>query len=495
MQGHAVYFADAAEDTECCLAGENLVVLDPEWLAQAAGFVIEDKPTIKASGILLHQRLAQIWKKDAQRKCPGYPRNLHGYLLWLLWRCDVAYRQGAETSLVPQHILRNRPDDLQWTPVVAAPQGQRKAILICRIPHTPPVGIVPALTAAVHALRRRQALPESDKLDRNWRDGFFLDTELRGTGYVELVDRDLRMEVRGAYPANLLDLVMRTLNEIVQLRWPRLEMDLRVPCLGRTKADKPCPGSHRKSYLEERRGKRVECEDCRGAEVDPMLDGFDAQTDDVLRRLSELKTGQHYLVAAAHAIFKALDPENQEAERAPTMLTILPDKGGWLSGLANKHVRVTCWCEHPDGPHPGSMIGGGEPPDYLLEVPRGWLVKVAPYITWASTLLKAFVPLAGTVYGQTFGKEAGMDLKDQIALLNDAARALPAGKLETGPAAGAWGVRPEKDALVHIHDFLLEKIKPAARWGGLRPVRTKSGDILWLCKEHADIQQPAVLEI
>jgi len=47
VQGHAVFFADAAGQSASGLADEkNLVVLDPEWLAKAVGFVLEDKPTM-----------------------------------------------------------------------------------------------------------------------------------------------------------------------------------------------------------------------------------------------------------------------------------------------------------------------------------------------------------------------------------------------------------------------------------------------------------------
>ncbi len=82
--------------------------------------------------------------------------------------------------------------------------------------------------------------------------------------------------------------------------------------------------------------------------------------------------------------------------------------------------------------------------------------------------------------------------------MNDVAKALPSGKLEVGTKAvmeEMWRTRPEAVALRHVHDFLLEKLPPGKRWGDLRPVRARSGDILWLCKEHAAIQQPPVQEI
>ncbi|MEK7950212.1 COR domain-containing protein [Luteolibacter soli] len=490
VQGQAVYFADAADEADACLEGENLLVLKPEWLAKAVGHVIEDKPTIAKSGILDHTRLKAIWKKDAKRKCDGYPAKLHGYLLWLMWKFDIAYKRDERTSLIPQHIVRDRPDDLYWTP--AARSYEPQATLFCRVPHDPPIGLIPALTAAVHPLRRVRDPEASDALDRNWRDGFFLDTEHRGAAYVELLDRNLQIIVRDKYPANLLGLVLRTLEEIRQLRWPRLEMDHRVPCCGK-KEGKACTGTFRKSRLEEWRGRTVDCEECGRTDlpVDKMLQGYDPREEDLMEQLRQLKQGNQDLLATAHAIFKSLAPEIQEQGKAPNMFTILPDQGKWITRATHISLRITCWCEHPDGPHPAAGICSDEPPDYLLKMPKEWLLTVAPYLPWAATLLKAFIPMAGTVSGDL----PGMDCKTALDLMGDAAKVLPTSKpkLESKVLTGRMhGGRPEEVALRHIHDALLEQVKPAKRWGDLRPVQIKGGQVLWLCAQHAAIQQPPV---
>ena len=512
VQGHTVFFADATADAASGLtAAENLVVLDPEWLAKSVGFVLEDRITMEHSGILQHSRLAKIWRKDAHRHCPGYRKALHGYLLWLMWKFDIAYKQNEQMSLLPELIHRNRPDDLRWTP--ATPAREPEATLICRIPQDPPAGMIPALTAAVHPLRRVQnpedSAAPSDRLDRNWRDGFFLDTALRGTAFVELQDRDLRIMVRDKIPSDLSQRIERTLGEIVKMRWPRLAMDVRVPCIALVMG-KNCRGTFRKSRLEERRGAKVFCEEC-GLKVDAnkMLEGFDAHEEEVMRQLealnvgqSELLAGQRELMAASFRFFQqALDPGRRELERAPCMLTIIPDEAkSWqlLSKMTENRLRVTCWCEHPDGPHPGAMIGSDEPPDYVLKMPKDWLVKASPYISWAATLLKAFVPMAGTVVQQALGDSFSAELKDQIALMNDAAKAIPTGKLELTAKEEMETThrsRPEIVALRHIHDALLAQVSKAKQWGDLRPVPTKSGELLWLCAKHAAIQQPPVQQL
>ena len=108
--------------------------------------------------------------------------------------------------------------------------------------------------------------------------------------------------------------------------------------------------------------------------------------------------------------------------------------------------------------------------------------------------LKAFVPMGGSVAGML-----EMDgSKEAVTLMNDAAKALPSGKLEAGQRHDLDVMhrsRPEIVALSHIHDTLLAEIKPAKRWGELRPVHTKSGQVLWICEKDAAIQQPPIQKI
>lgn len=507
VQGHAVFFADAAGNGGAGVSGDdNLVVLDPEWLAKAVAMVLEDKPTLKSSGVLEHARLPEIWKQDNTRGCPGYDGCLCGYLLWMMWKFEIAYRMSEQTSLVPQLIQRNQPDDLRWTPATRSREPQ--AVLIGRIPHDPPPGLVALLTAAVHPLRRRQ--PPEDPLDRNWRNGFFLDTARRGTAFVELQDRDLRMTVRDNYPGNLLRMLRNTLDNAAKARWENLALDYCVPCPSR-KNDKACRGSFLLSYLEPRRGKMVSCQHCGNdeIEVDKLLDGYDLREEQIMEALRRLEAGQvdmmaeqHDLMALALRMYRdVLDPARGELERAPCMISILPDKAGrWdLLGKATKqYYRVTCWCEHPDGPHPGAEIGSGEAPDYRLEMPREWLVKAAPYVTWFALLAKTFLPLAGKVADEALGGRLDKTLKEELDYLGELVKTLPAGALEVGRRDElelGHRYRPEIVALRHLHDTLLARVSPEKRWGDLRPVRTRAHGVIWLCRRHAEIQDPPVPEI
>lgn len=438
---------------------------------------------------------------------------MRGYLLWLMWKFDIAYKQDGETSLLPEMIARTRPDDLLWHADTTAQGPEVRALCIFTSASTRkgmaiPNGLVPAFTAAVHPLRQARKPDDPDKLDRNWNSGFFLHTEHRGDAFVEQQDRELHFITRHTYPRLLFEQLQKTLDQLVPTRWPHARIDLRVLCRGTIDA-RPCPETFRTEWLETQRGNSVQCQECHGDfAADRLLDGFDPKEAEILNRLQQLRDGQtelldgqRELLAAAHAIFLTIDPENQERRRAPNLFTILPESGNWLQSLASNQVRVTCWCEHPDGPHPASPIDSNDSRDYVLSIPKDWVVKAAPYVSWAVMLLKAFTPLAGTVAGQALG-DAG-NLTGKIDLMKDMAKALPSGKLEVGEGrdfeiepGGKFSDsyrrsdKPELESLTRIHNLLLKQVAAADRWGGLRPVATKTGDILWLCREHADIQAP-----
>ncbi|MFT3786180.1 MAG: leucine-rich repeat domain-containing protein [Tepidisphaeraceae bacterium] len=492
VQGHAVFIADAASDTRAAMSGNNIVVLDPQWLAQAIAHVIEDKETIEGNGELVHARLKEIWKKNPKRGCVGYDPELHGYLLWLMKRFFIAYELTKDSSLVPELIATNRPDDVRWTPTTKA-YNHRQARLVYEFGHEPPIGIIPALTAAMHPERYRG---RTDNFNTNWKGGFFLSTELRGDAYVELVDRRLWIEVRDRYPNLLITLVNRTLCKIAAERFPQLVLEERVPCMG-VKDGKPCPRNHKSAFLETMRGKHVQCDECGSTTLDAnaMLDGFDAREHEFMQKLEGLADGQREMVASAHAIFTSLDPENLSRRGGPSMFTILPGATKWYKKATHESVGITCWCEHPNGPHPVTAIGSGEPPDYLLTMPRDWLKKVTPYMSWAAKLLRAF---SGVALHELTSAIDDKECKEQLKAMDAAAKSMMAGDFEPGSRRD-WPFihreRPEITALGHLHDFLKSQVPKEKPWGDLLPVQTNSGQLLWLCSKHRPIQQPEVKEI
>ena len=91
---------------------QDIVVLKPDWLTKAIGYVLEDRETVENNGELVHARLAHLWgnpKRDTQ-----YEPQHHPYFLRLLEKFDVSRRmEGGENSLVAQLVPAPRPK-LPW---------------------------------------------------------------------------------------------------------------------------------------------------------------------------------------------------------------------------------------------------------------------------------------------------------------------------------------------------------------------------------------------
>lgn len=503
VQGHVTYF-DEPEDS-ATRGDDNYVILRPEWLAKAVTFVLEDEPTRagKNPGVLAHRRLSEIWSADLRRDCPGYGPELHRYFLWLMWTFDIAYQQDDHTSLVPELIQRNRPDGLPWTPMDRN-FNDRQVTIICRISDgQPPVGLVPVMTAAVHPLRRiRDPFFDGDQLDRNWNQGFFLDTERRGTAFAELVDREFRFTVRHPYPADLAQQLRQILTRRIEERWPNLRHDFVVSCSSRV-GSKPCRGRFIYSWLKTREGMPVQCQECGNDTIkaDDLLDGFDASGEEARQLLRELKDGQSQILAVAMKLYRdMLDPEQHEVRRAPCMLTVVPEESNWLELMkraTQANVRIHCWCEHPDGPHRDVPLGSRQTVEAVIRGNKTWVADIAPYVAWTAGLLKAVIPVVGSVVKHASDGVFPKDAREDVALMSDIAKALPNVDFRRPkpPKSGAVDlVRPEIEALRRLHDVMEEQWSKDKRWGGLRPVLTKTGQILWLCEQHAAIQTPPVLE-
>lgn len=79
---------------------KDVVVLKLDWLTKAISYVLDDRSTADAEGILDHARLRIIWE-DRQ---DGYPAQYHPFFLCLMEKFDISYRIDGDDahSLVPQ---------------------------------------------------------------------------------------------------------------------------------------------------------------------------------------------------------------------------------------------------------------------------------------------------------------------------------------------------------------------------------------------------------
>jgi hypothetical protein len=124
----------------------DIVVLNPEWLTKAISYVLEDKATRQAGGIVDHARLRRIW----QDRADGYESRYHSYFLRLMEKFDISHRiEGDQTrSLVAQLVPLQCPP-LPWQSASRPPAGIRTLTLLCRMSESAP-GLIPWLTVRHH---------------------------------------------------------------------------------------------------------------------------------------------------------------------------------------------------------------------------------------------------------------------------------------------------------------------------------------------------------
>ena len=191
--GHIVYY-----DSEGL---RDFVVLKPEWLTKAIGYVLEDKPTREACGILDHRRLNAIWSEHGDPERETYASTYFPFFLRLMEQYDVSVRlQGEDASLVPQMVPYERPD-FSWQ----VDGGQLS--LVCQMEQNPP-GLIAWTTARNHRW----------STGHHWRNGLFLRHE---DGHEALLDfssrlhRRLSLTVRGEYPPNFMGLLRDGLEQLI----------------------------------------------------------------------------------------------------------------------------------------------------------------------------------------------------------------------------------------------------------------------------------------
>jgi internalin A len=263
---------------------KDVMILRPDWLAKAISYVLEDRVTEDAEGVLEHSRLSTIWgPRDGNE---GYPSRYHPYFLRLMEKFDISYRiPDEEASLVAQLVPYERPD-LPWdTPDEDA---RRRLILRCTLSES-----AEGLMAWFTVRNRRFAFGKPGK---QWRHGVFLHHErYECEGLFEALDdrgEQYGLEVRGPSPDAFFHVLRESLEDLIGRRWEGLRYALSVPCRGHLDGGATCLNVFAFETLELFRGRErrtIECQKCLNEfDIAELLTGFPQSHVPVDLRLQEL---------------------------------------------------------------------------------------------------------------------------------------------------------------------------------------------------------------
>lgn len=487
--GYIVFYGDDER-----LQGD--VVLQPEWLTKAIGFVLEDRKTQECEGVLADNRLEDVWLNHPFENEPRYDPTLYPFFLRLMEKYDVSYRlDEGNASLVAQHVPQVRPG-LPWLPEEEPKEDLRRLAMIYEMEDVPP-GLVPWMIVRTH-----QYAFEQNGHRLHWQKGMFLRNTRHGEAMLELRGREFHLYAEAVWPEYFMNILLEILKKLISDNWPGLEgrHSFNVPCLHKTDGQ-PCQGrfeiSALRQFLEEG-DKTYRCQTCRtNQKIVDLLFGFeDEEPRAQLQRIEEkIDLGfaelESRLANYVMAIMRAMA---NEAKDGPRLFDIQPVNGNWKRIFEEKY-QLRLWCEAEGNQHPVLDPDRGS---YEFEATREWVKQVAPYANFIAGLLKTLVPVIAPGVNLLYGEKTieKLGLGSQLDLMKEATKQLQGEMRISDPRDLRKGVlnEDERSGLLALHSLLRELDPQHARLG-LRRVPTYTGDYQWLCETHYNLVQPRIPEV
>ena len=533
--GHLIHY-------EHDLALRNVVVLKPDWLATAISFVLDDKHTRAAHGLVNMMRLSELWNDSTRAEEFRYPPEFHPVFLRLMERFDLSYRvagihdgESNPTSLIAQLVPDVRPSEPDLVRVwpLAVTNGDEQQVQICRIvdvqngQSATAEGLFYQLIVRLHKF----SLGRVNHVESvHWQRGLVLDDEYNGRALLENVGNDVRITVRAPYPQAFLSVLTHEVKWLVESFWQGLRCEVMVPCV------KPCgrntPGTglfEVEKLIESKRRRRPEypCPICnewqnidslllnapaiRPAPLDQViaqgfnqvlsrLDGVRVQLSqherDELKRFRALDQNDKRLLSQIEDAFTDLmQALTDEAKDGPRLFSLVPvnrkafNPKRWTS----EKFRLTLWCEHTRLPLPVLNKGTDDEKRgvYELELKREWVAKAAPFLKVLTGTLSLVLPVASSAVKLALDETAYKAIEEQLDFGQKTIEAVMGG----GEKVGGWldsgeesdlehgtGIRAEGSVLRELHALLREK-DPG--FGGLVRVQNKRQEFLWVHEQYA----------
>ena len=429
--GDIVYFSDAEGLSET-------MILNPEWLTKAIGYVLEDQQTNADAGVLAWNRLHEIWSSDRPDR-EDYPRDKHPFFLRLMEQFDISFRLGDSNSLVGQLVPAREPPEVEpWKDAAQSDDTPSKdLVIVCRLSADAP-GLIPWLIVRTHWYSQ----------NIHWQNGMLLNHAPHGEALIELVGRNLQITIRAAYPTYFADILKDTVDFLINNRWPGLNSRWAVPC-----SQKGCSGLLNLSVLKTRQQKKeteVSCPECgEDLVINDLLEAVPVAPDEI--EPDELLPTFRHESASHHSRFamalRFLRKPNQHPNAGESRyVTCLPtDSEQWM---------YRGWCQMPGCEHP---VTDWDPNSNCV------FITEHPPIRMAQTAIYPSIP--------------------KFALKHAAENRMK--KL----VAKYQGTMPEFDA----DEFDWDEVEPTGNFTihglflgfmDLCKVRAPDGEYLWVCDEH-----------
>ncbi len=475
------------------------VILKPEWLTKAIGFVLEDRATAASEGILPDKHLYEVWHDHQFKDEPRYTPDLYPFFLRLMEKYDVCYRlpDDRKASLVAQHVPQIRPE-LPWLPEDAPKENLRRIAMICAMEEDPP-GLVPWMIVRTHDYSIEQGAHHL-----HWQKGMFLDHGSHGQALLEKRDREFHVYAQAAWPEHFMNVIHSTLEKLIADNWPGMKDRYRfmVPC-PEVVDGQPCKGRFNihglRKFLTEG-DTHVRCQECScKLSIAELLLGFEERDMSVqLSEINEQLTQARKQIAGldsriADYFWATMNAIADEGKNGPRLFTFQERGVDFsLKQLFTRPLELQLWCEAEGCQHPVYDQG-----IYAIDKTRDWVTALAPYANFVLGVLKTVSPIAAPAINVAFGAKTTetWGIKDKLDLTKAILDKLPTVKVEHRSAKpNDVLTEPERSGILALHRLLTE-LDPTQSKLGLHRVTTYTGDYRWLCKHHYDAWQPNIPDV
>jgi hypothetical protein len=507
--GHLIHYE---HDPILC----DIVVLKPDWLATAISFVLDDKQTREAHGLVSFARLSELWNDPTKPIENRYPRELHPIFLRLMERFDLSYRvaglrDDSDTSLIAQLVPDIRPDPIRgWLDAVTS--GDTQQVQICKIvdaqngQSAAAEGLFYQLIVRLHKYSLGRAHYDDSV---HWQRGLVLDDDYNGRALMEHIGNDVKITMRAPYPERFLAMLTGEVKYLVESFWEGLNCEVMVPCIEPCGKNEPGTGLFPvEKLIESKRRNRPEypCPVCNEWQnIDSLLrnapaaarpislDELSAQFASIKDKLDSVDVNTRRILSQVDRNFDdLLRVLTDEAKEGPRLFSLVPvdrrnfDPRKWIRAK----FRLTLWCEHSRKPLP-ELNENKKKGVYEIELDREWFKKAAPYLKWVTGTLSLVLPVVTSGIKLNLDDPAYKAIEEEL----DFGKSVIDASLSEGTKIGEFigtadstslehgeSIRAQGATLRELHNILKAK-DPG--FGGLVRVMNKRQEFLWVHEKFA----------
>ncbi|MEM6429588.1 MAG: COR domain-containing protein [Deinococcota bacterium] len=520
---------------------KDIVILKPDWLAQAISLVLDDAETRQRGGLVPMSRLSTLWNNPNRTTELRYPEHLHPIFVRLMERFDLSYKvtdipnhnPDDPESLIAQLVRQDPPTEKVHAAWDEHCQQQSHATTqkqVCRILEEQtgqPAKAEGLLFQLIVRFHKYSLGKDNYENSVHWKRGLVLDDSYNGRAFLEEKDDGIHITVHAAYPATFLAILVDDIKHLIDQYWKGLRYEVGVPCPNTLENGRECTGFFGINMLHQSKQKNrheFPCSVCgEWLNIDDLLnitvhsstaegmnevsEKIDELKDEVLEsraQAAQASTEQlaklDYLKSLNeqqfYRIMNALADEAKEGPRLFTLTRVHRNKRDSKEYISRQY-RLTLWCEHARLPiHIIEQDEARRKGVYDIDVSREWFAKAAKHIKNVSQVLSVALPVAASgiklaLDSQAYGIiEQELDLtmsttKNILAVGKTADNELMSSNLpDYAHEDDLEPLDAEGAALRELH-VLLKQQDSSERYGGLVRVMDNQGKFLWVHPKFA----------